>query len=447
MRSSGKDRAAALLTVGAAVALLVATMSFAGAGRTRPCVGSCRHPTTTTSTTAPVTTTTMPATTTSTIPTTTTTTVPATTTTTTPPTAAPPMLVNWIGGAVLNYSDTQLAELAKLGVTGLAVGFGWLPDHGLGGSGADWTNIPDNFASRCHQAGITKLWGSFVPGNYNDPLTAFGNWFDDSEWTTRVVPSLSFVLTTMKAKGWNGIAFDDEMYPGLNNQRPTWDWNYTGNPGEAQVRAQARLRGQQLGGLIAQYFPGASLITYHDYFGDAQNYGYHSLLEHVVNGQPIDQYARDEVKVNFYDGLTGVPGLSALVIADASFYYGATQGGGMTMNDLQAMQFSAAGTKAYLQRTLTNRAVDVYPEPMILLGPSNGDGSGYSVQMAMTPDRALVVGQAARAASTGGYVVNYWPGDVSDPAQALNFTGDVVNGTPRLQNADLQPAYLAAAGR
>jgi hypothetical protein len=359
------------------------------------------------------------------------------------------MLVDWGGRAFLSYSDAQLAELDSLGVTGLVIWFGWLPDHGLGGSGSAWTAIPDDFAARCAKAGITKLWAAFEPADYNDPVTAFGQWFDDSEWTNKFLPSLTFVATTLKAKGWTGIAFDNEMYPGVNNQRPSWQWNFAGNThNETEVRAQARVRGQQIAGVLAADFPGADLITYHDYFGDATDYGYHSVLEQTVNGQPIDWYATNEVKVNFYDGLTSVPGaLGKLTIGDASFYYGATLGGGMTMNDLQAMQFAANGTKAYLQRTLTNKAANVFPEPMILLGPSNGDGSLYSVQEAMTPDRALVVAQAARAASTGGIVINYWPGDVTDLAAVGNFTGDVVNGVPRLQNADLRPAYLAAAGR
>jgi len=359
------------------------------------------------------------------------------------------MLVDWGGGEFLSYSDAQLAQLQSLGVTGLVIGFGWLPDHGLGGSGSDWTAIPDDFAARCAKAGITKLWASFEPASYNDPVTAFGQWFDDSEWTNRFLPSLTFVATTLKAKGWTGIAFDNEMYPGVNNQRPTWQWNFPGNTHtEAEVRAQARLRGTQVAGVLAANFPGAELITYHDYFGDATNYGYHSLLEHTVNGTPIDLYAANEVKVNFYDGLTSVPGaLGRLTIGDASFYYGATRGGGMTMNDRQAMQFAANGTKAYLQRTFANKAVNVFPEPMVLLGPSNGDGSPYTVEQAMTPDRALVVAKAARAASTGGIVINYCPSDVKDPAAVANFTGDVVNGVPRLHNADLRPAYLAAAGR
>jgi hypothetical protein len=358
------------------------------------------------------------------------------------------MLVDWGSGDYLRYSDAQLAGLVKLGVTGLVVGFGWLPDHGLGGTAAQWTSIPDDFSSRCRKAGITKLWASFEPADYNDPKTAFGDWFDDALWKNAVVPALTFVATTLRAKGWTGIAFDDEMYPGVNNQWPTWSWDYPGRThSEAEVRAQARLRGQQIAGVFAAQFPGAELITYHDYFGDATNYGYHSVLEHIVNREPLNQYARNEVKVNFYDGLTSVPGaLSRLTIGDASFYYGATLGGGMTMNDRQAMQFAASGTKAYLQRTLTNKAVNVFVEPMILLGPSNGDGPA-TVNSAMTPGRALVVAKAARAASTGGIVINYSPGDVNDLAAVANFTGDVVNGVPRLKNADLRPAYLAAAGR
>jgi hypothetical protein len=167
-----------------------------------------------------------------------------------------------------------------------------------------------------------------------------------------------------------------------------------------------------------------------------------------VNREPLNQYARNEVKVNFYDGLTSVPGaLSRLTIGDASFYYGATLGGGMTMNDRQAMQFAANGTTAYLQRTLTNKAVNVFVEPMLLLGPSNGDGNPTTVNSAMTPDRALMVAKAARAASTSGIVINFCPGDVKNLAAIANFTGDVVNGVPRLKHADLRPAYLAAAGR
>ena len=216
------------------------------------------------------------------------------------------MLVNWGGGAPLYYSDAQLAQLVQLGVTGLGVGFGWLPDYGLGGTAAQWTSIPDNFAARARAAGITKLWATFEPANYNDPKTAFGDWFNDTEWTNNFTPSLTFVLKTLKAKGWTGMGWDNEMYPGVNNQSPTWNWNYAGNTHtELQVRAQAHLRATQIGTLIAQNFPGAELITYHDYFGDATNYGYQAALQHVVNGQAIDQYDKNEVKVNFYDGLTG----------------------------------------------------------------------------------------------------------------------------------------------
>ncbi len=414
---------------------VTAVTDAAGTASVHVCAGACSQTagTTTTTSTGPSTTTSPP------------TTVPTTVPAQVLPTS--PMLVDWGGGEFLRYSDAQLAGLARLGVTGLVVGFGWLPDHGLGGSASEWSGIPDDFAARCRRVGITKLWASFEPGAYNVPKTPFGDWFDDGLWSGSVRPSLTFVLGTLRAKGWTGIGFDNEMYPGVNNQRPTWNWNYAGNThSQAQVRAQARLRGQQLAGLVAANFPGAEVITYHDYFGDGTDYGYHSLLEHVVNKAPIDMYAAQQVTVNFYDGLTSVPGVGRLTIGDASFYYGSWTGVGWG-DDAHAMQRSAAGTKAYLSRVLTNKAVNVFPEPMVLLGPSNGDGSSYSVSQAMTPARALVVARAARAASTGGIVINYWPGDVHDQAAIGHFTGDYVNGVPRLVNADLRPAYTAAAGR
>ncbi len=360
------------------------------------------------------------------------------------PTAARPMLVDWGGGEVLRYSNAQLAQLHKLGVSGLVVGFGWLP--GLGGSLTEWSSIPRNFAARCRAAGITKLWASFEPADYNNPKTPFGDWFATARWKHAVVPSLEFVLKTLRAKGWTGIGFDNEMYTGANNQRPTWNWNFAGNRhSQRAVRAAARWRGMQVGRLFAKLFPGGELITYHDYFGDRYNYGYHSILEHVVNNAPIDMYARQQVTVNFYDGLTRVRGLGRLIIGDASFYYGSWTGVGWG-NDTQTMRRSAAETTAYLRRTLANKAVNVFVEPMVLLGPSNGDGSSYSVTQAMRPSRALEVARAARAASTGGMVINYWPGDVKRLGAVADFTGDVVNGVPRLRHADLRPAYRAAAG-
>ncbi len=86
-----------------------------------------------------------------------------------------------------------------------------------------------------------------------------------------------------KLLGFAGLAFDQELYPQTGNvEQASWGWDYPGNTHtEAEVRAEATQRGQQLMSTILGAFPGAELAAYDVEFPES----WEAVVQEKVNGE------------------------------------------------------------------------------------------------------------------------------------------------------------------
>ena len=167
---------------------------------------------------------------------------------------------------------------------------------------------------RLHDRGM-KIYFSFYVAHYKRPLTPFGDWFDDELWRSTVLPAVDAVAGMAKLEGFDGLAFDQEDYPGQGRKVHSWDWNYAHSRSEADVRAKVRQRGREIMETIVAAYPGVALAAYHWNLPGSWN----ELVKHKVNKAEPDN-AKHKVFIDFFDGLTGVEGYSGFSLLDAVFY-------------------------------------------------------------------------------------------------------------------------------
>ena len=292
---------------------------------------STTTPTTTTTTSRP-TTTTAPASTTTSTTTPTTTTTPATTTTlpagddTQQPGAGAAaskdvFLTNcW---DVVAMSDAQLDMWKSRGVGGFVCSTGYLYNIGgkytfTGDAGSSLTGTAfdlqreikgTKIVSRAAARGIT-LWLGTSMTNYFSGTAPFGDWFDNSTWSSKVLPAAGNLAAAAKLLGFAGVAFDSELYAGAGAPG-SWNWNYPGNThSEAAVRSQARLRGAQLMSALVGAYPNIDLIAFHMELPE----GWSELVQQQING--ISNAYQDEVTLEFWDGMTSVSGYGPVRLMD-----------------------------------------------------------------------------------------------------------------------------------
>ncbi len=237
-------------------------------------------------------------------------------------------MIFWTGcWDVLALSDAALDQWRDRGVGGFVCKLNYL--RNLGGSAeftADGTNPlkgtqydlqramrDTNIVGRAAARGI-KLWLGVGLSSYWNAQTPLVEWFDDAGWSNSVVPKMADLAGAARLLGFSGLAFDEEPYPGQAGTPGTWNWNYPGNThSETEVRAMVRARGAQLmQGLVSAY-PGLEIIDYWTYFTD----GWEALVQKVINGIPDANASK--VQIDFWDGMTSIPGYGPIRFADGIF--------------------------------------------------------------------------------------------------------------------------------
>ena len=185
-----------------------------------------------------------------------------------------------------------------------------------GGRNTLWSEASSRamWCLRASALGMTMYLGFALVNAFNT-ATPLAQWFDDSTWSNEVLPEIKNLAAAARQLGFAGISFDQELYDLSGNGTATWNWDYTGNTHtEGQVRAEVRLRGQQVMRALVTGFPNVKILAYDALFPDTWDA---NILDYA-NGTS-DAYA-SSVQINFWDGLTAVDGYANVLFLDAMFY-------------------------------------------------------------------------------------------------------------------------------
>jgi len=172
-----------------------------------------------------------------------------------------------------------------------------------------------NIVARAKRLGMKMYLGFYLVNELNSQ-TPLAEWFDETAWSNTVVPAFREVAGAARSLGFDGIGFDQELYPqGDGKQSASWAWNYPGNNHpEAEVRAMAKARGQQLMRAILQEFPAVEITAYATQFPET----WEEVIQEEVNGNK--NLNAPLLHLNFWDGLSSVEGYSAIRMVNATFY-------------------------------------------------------------------------------------------------------------------------------
>ena len=126
---------------------------------------------------------------------------------------------------VYKLTNAQLDAWRARGVRGFACGIQRLQGMGatarftgdlsqLGGSDyvLERTLRDSKIVERAHEHGM-KMYLGFDFANLNNPATPLVDWFDDAGWNRTVTPAVHDVAAAARALGFDGLAFDQELYP------------------------------------------------------------------------------------------------------------------------------------------------------------------------------------------------------------------------------------------
>ena len=161
-----------------------------------------------------------------------------------------------------------------------------------------------------------KMYLGFYFANSLNTQTPLAEWFDDAAWSKTVLPEIKGLAAGAKALGFDGITFDQELYP-QNDGRSTasWSWAYDGNTHtEAEVRSQVKARGQQIMETVLSVFPKVEILAYGSFFPDVWD----ELVQLEVNRDASAN--RDFVFINLWDGMTIPDGYESIQFLNAIFY-------------------------------------------------------------------------------------------------------------------------------
>jgi Carboxypeptidase regulatory-like domain len=277
-----------------------------------------------------------------------------------------------------------------------------------------------------------RLYLGFQVADYYNAHTPFKDWFDDAAWSRDVLAPVRNLAAAARSLGLAGVAIDQELYPGRGGaQTASWSWDYPGNHhSEAEVRAQVERRGRQLMSAILAGYPGVDLVAYYT----AVPGSWEETVQEVVNGD-ADALA-DDVRVDFWAGLSSVPGYAAIRWLDAVFYKTPHIGRDWSI----ALERNASAIYSLLSRRFPNwgyaaSRLHVTPFSWINEGPSPS-------RFDDARDPAYVADQLAafRTWGTGGVFANYaYRGPLSfdygpyaDAMRRASASGVVDQEPPRL---------------
>jgi hypothetical protein len=363
-------------------------------------------------------------------------------------------LIFWTNcSQIPDLTDAELDLWKSRGVDGIACMVGRL--RGMGGN-QDFTGDPraalagDNYAfqrrlrntnivGRMGARGMKAYLGVWL-ANYSNTATPLKDWFDDRGWADVVLPKMADAAGAARLLGFAGLAFDQELYAQRGGVRSaTWDWNFPGNShSEREVRAQARQRGRELMGALTTSFPGLELMAYDVRLPDTWG----ELVQEQVNGRE-NAMAR-LLHIDFWDGLSSVPGYGAIRLADATFYKTPHLGTWET-----AFQYHYNKLYSYLSRRLSNWA---YASSRLFVSPFSWINSGPTPwEDARPPEYVATQLAAFRKWGMGGEFANFSYGGLRDfnykpyvsAMQAASGPGIVDAAPPALV---VNPAAAGSAG-
>jgi hypothetical protein len=216
---------------------------------------------------------------------------------------------------------------------------------------------------------------------------------------------------------------------------------------EALVRAKVKQRGAEMMTAILSQFPDVEITTYYANFAG----GFRALLANVVNGRPLDELATRQVMIDFWDGMTSVPGYSRIRFGESAFY---TATGSISGSpDMRTcMTLNVNGILAYLSQNLSNWKYAnqrVTMSPMTWMGPSNGEGVGtYAADNMQTPAQSLVMVQNMRIhgmSECANFTLDPEPNTMVPPASDPGGSyADFTMTNNRVVHGNYVPAYAAA---
>lgn len=228
----------------------------------------------------------------------------------------------------IGLSEAQLLQWKSRGAGGFVCEVQYL--DGMGGTQAYAAAPPRTLAgaqyslerslvaskvvSHAKALGMTMYLGFYFVNTLNT-ATPLANWFDDASWQNVVLPEVEGLAGAAHMLGFAGVAFDQELYAVNKAGEATWNWDYPGNTHtEGQVRAEARLRGQQMMRALVSAFPNVDIVAYDTLFPDTWD----ANVEDYAKGTS-DAY-ESSVQINFWDGLTAVDGYAKVLFLDSTFY-------------------------------------------------------------------------------------------------------------------------------
>jgi carboxypeptidase family protein len=321
-------------------------------------------------------------------------------------------MIIWTGCKELaSLSDAELDSWQDRGVDGFACVLRWL--RGMGGTqnftadaraslaGSKYAlqrSLRDSrIGERLRARGMKAYLGAYL-ANYFNTATPLMDWFDDRGWSRLVLPQMADLAGAASRLGFAGLAFDQELYGQEGGaQTASWNWNYQGNQRpETQVRAKAKLRGQELMRRLLGAFPGLELVAY-----DVQvPTNWAELVQQRVNGDRNVYQPR--LDIDFWDGLSSVEGYAAIRWFDAIFYKIPHLGG---TNWSLGLRYNADHIYRLLSRRFSNWAyassrLHVTPFSWIDEGPSD-------FEAARKPSYVEDQLAAFRRWGTGGAFANY----------------------------------------
>ncbi len=233
-----------------------------------------------------------------------------------------------------------------------------------------------------------------------------------------MLPQAANLAGAAKLLGFAGVAFDEELYKGKSGTNGTWDWNFAGNTHtEAAVRAQAKARGAQLMNALVGAYPGLDIVDIHPLMPE----GWGELVQQEING--VANAYQSMVDINFWDGMTSVPGYGPIRFMDHDY----NKGSGLNKSTWDtAFTYDLNRISAMFSRRLSNWA---YASSRIDWGPFAWINAGPRPWEAARPPSQVAAQLAAfRKWGTGGAFANYAYG-------GINSSFDYTPYVPGLQAA------------
>ncbi len=238
-------------------------------------------------------------------------------------------MVFWSGcPELMEMKDSELARWHGRGVDGFACTIGHLFKLGgehrftgdlnaISGKNYNWERYLriSNIVARAHKYGM-KMYLGFYFANSLNTQTPLAEWFDDAAWSKTVLPEIKGLAAGAKALGFDGLAFDQELYPQQDGRSTaTWSWAYDGNTHtEDEVRSQVKARGQEIMETVLGVFPKVEILAYGSFFPDTWD----ELVQLEVNRDASSN--RDFVFINLWDGMTTPNGYESIQFLNAIFY-------------------------------------------------------------------------------------------------------------------------------